>query len=70
MIKTNIPWMKPNFYDNECVLEIKANHETNDDYIEKIIGFPTTRFSKYSRSILFTKDLSYVSKYLNTRLHD
>ena len=59
-----------NFYDNECVLEIKTNHETHDDYIEKIIGFPTTRFSKYSRSILFTKDLSYAPKYLNTRLHD
>ncbi len=59
-----------NFHDNECVLEIKANQETNDDYIEKIIGFPTSRFSKYSRSILFTKDLSYIPQYLNTRLYE
>ncbi len=44
-----------NIKDNECVLEIKANFETNDDYIEKTIGFPTTRFSKYSRSILYTR---------------
>ncbi len=51
-----------NFQDNECVLEIKANYNTYDDYIEKIIGFPTTRFSKYSRSILFTKDLSYIPR--------
>ena len=51
-----------NFRDNECVLEIKANYNTYDDYIEKIIGFPTTRFSKYSRSILFTKDLSYIPR--------
>ena len=38
--------------DEECVLEIKASFETPDDYIEKIIPIPTSRFSKYSRGIL------------------
>ena len=43
--------------DKECVMEIKVNFETDDDYIEKIIEYPTSRFSKYSRSILYTKRL-------------
>ena len=43
--------------DKETVMEIKVNFKTNDDYIEKIIGYPTSRFSKYSRSILYTKRL-------------
>ena len=46
-----------NIQDNECVMEIKTNFKNNDDYIEKIIGFPTSRFSKYSRSILYTTHL-------------
>ena len=41
--------------DKECVMEIKVNFNVNDDYIEKLIEYPTSRFSKYSRSILFTK---------------
>lgn len=43
--------------DKECVMEIKVNFKTEDDYIEKIIEYPTSRFSKYSRSILYTKRL-------------
>ncbi|MDC0454810.1 VTC domain-containing protein [Candidatus Pelagibacter sp.] len=43
--------------DKECVMEIKVNFRINDDYIEKIIDYPTSRFSKYSRSILYTKRL-------------
>jgi len=44
-----------NIADNECVMEIKVNFDVNDDYIEKLIEYPISRFSKYSRSILFTK---------------
>ena len=40
-------------YDNEDVLELKTNHETSNDYIEKIIPYPTSRFSKYCRGISF-----------------
>lgn len=43
--------------DKETVMEIKVNFKTNDDYIEKIIEYPTSRFSKYSRSILYTRRL-------------
>ena len=43
--------------DKECVMEIKVYFKTNDDYIEKIIDYPTSIFSKYSRSILYTKRL-------------
>lgn len=51
--------------DKETVMEIKVNFKTNDDYIEKIIGYPTSRFSKYSRSILYTKRLIWlISNYL------
>ena len=46
-----------NIKDKECVMEIKVNFKTNDDYIEKIIEYPISRFSKYSRSILYTKRL-------------
>lgn len=41
------------FHDNECVMEVKVPIECNDDYIEKIIKYPTARFSKYSRGLLF-----------------
>lgn len=44
-----------NVKDKECVLEIKANFGIYDDYIEKIIGLPTSRFSKYCRSIIHTQ---------------
>ncbi len=37
--------------DGECVMEIKTGSSVPDDYIESIIPFPTSRFSKYSRGI-------------------
>ena len=43
-------------YDSECVMEIKTNFKTADDYIYSVINYPTSRFSKYSRGILFTQE--------------
>ncbi len=40
---------KPSFMDNECVMEVKAPINCNDNYIEKLIRYPTSRFSKYAR---------------------
>jgi hypothetical protein len=45
----NIP-----FADGECVMEIKVGIDVPDDYIEMIIPFSTSRFSKYSRGLLIT----------------
>jgi len=39
--------------DRENVLEVKANNEISDDYIAKIIPYPTSRFSKYCRGVSF-----------------
>jgi len=36
----------------ECVMEVKANYKTGEDYIEKLVNCPISRFSKYSRGIL------------------
>ena len=44
---------KPTFRDNECVIEVKAPIDCDDDYIENLIHRPTSRFSKYSRGCLF-----------------
>ena len=41
-----------NYLDDECVMEIKTSIDTPDDYIEKVIPNPTSRFSKYSRGLL------------------
>lgn len=41
------------FQDTECVMEVKTPINCDDDYIEKIINHPTSRFSKYSRGINF-----------------
>ena len=49
-----------NIKDKECVMEIKVNFKTNDDYIEKIIEYPISRFSKYSRSILYKKRIIWL----------
>tara|TARA_B100001057_G_scaffold499733_1_gene611496 strand:- start:428 stop:1027 length:600 start_codon:yes stop_codon:yes gene_type:complete len=43
--------------EKECVMEVKSDFNTDDDYIEKLIEYPTTRFSKYSRGILHTENL-------------
>jgi len=47
-----------NLMDKECVMEIKVPYNCPDDYIEKYIYHSTSRFSKYSRALLYlTKDL-------------
>tara|TARA_B100000700_G_C14992807_1_gene832178 strand:- start:67 stop:660 length:594 start_codon:yes stop_codon:yes gene_type:complete len=38
--------------DDECVMEVKVPINCSDDYIDKIISQPTSRFSKYSRGLL------------------
>ena len=38
--------------DPECVMEIKTDISTDDDFIFNIIDIPTSRFSKYCRGIL------------------
>jgi len=43
------------YNDPERVIEIKAPIEMSDNYIETIIPFSTTRFSKYSRGLLMYK---------------
>ena len=43
--------------DNECVMEIKAPIDCDDDYIENLIPLTTSRFSKYSRGIEKTNSL-------------
>ena len=39
--------------DEECVMEIKTPLECYDDYIENVIPHQTSRFSKYSRGLLY-----------------
>lgn len=46
---------KPIFKDNECVMEVKVPISCDDNYIEKLINIPTTRFSKYSRGCLLKR---------------
>ena len=43
--------------EKECVMEVKSDFKIDDDYIEKLIEYPTSRFSKYSRGILHTENL-------------
>jgi len=40
------------YMDDESVMEIKTSIDIPDDYIEKVISQPTSRFSKYSRGLL------------------
>jgi hypothetical protein len=42
------------YTDPERVIEIKVPVACDDDYIEKYIPYPTSRFSKYSRGILLS----------------
>lgn len=42
------------FKDPECVMEVKVPMSCTDDYIESLINHPTSRFSKYSRGLLFS----------------
>lgn len=43
----------PTFKDSECVMEVKVPIDCDDDYIERIIQHSTSRFSKYSRGLLY-----------------
>lgn len=45
---------KRKYYDPERVVEIKIPENCPDDFIEKFVPFPTTRFSKYSRGVLLS----------------
>lgn len=45
---------KPSFKDGECVMEVKTAQDVSDDYIESVLPFPTSRFSKYSRGLLIS----------------
>lgn len=40
--------------DGECVMEVKVGFDVPDDYIERVIEYPISRFSKYSRGLLTT----------------
>lgn len=40
--------------DGECVMEVKIGIDLSDDYIESMLPYPTSRFSKYSRGMLFS----------------
>jgi hypothetical protein len=44
--------LQKKYNDNNCVTEVKTNIDIPDDFIEKIIEHPTSRFSKYSRGLL------------------
>ena len=42
-------------YEKECVMEVKSDFKVDEDYIQKLIEYPTSRFSKYSRGIIHTE---------------
>jgi SPX domain protein involved in polyphosphate accumulation len=42
------------YHDPERVIEIKIPINCPDDFVETLIPFPTARFSKYSRGVLFS----------------
>ena len=44
-------------YDVEMVVEVKVPEYCHDDYIQKLIFYPISRFSKYSRGILMTNKI-------------
>ena len=37
--------------EKDCVMEIKASNDINDDYLEKIMINQTERFSKYCNGV-------------------
>jgi hypothetical protein len=43
------------YKDPEQVIEIKVPANFEDDLIEKLIPYPTSRFTKYSRGILISQ---------------
>ena len=44
--------------ETESVMEVKTNFNTDDDYIKKIIKYPSSRFSKYARGIFLIESLT------------
>ncbi|MDA9143135.1 VTC domain-containing protein [Gammaproteobacteria bacterium] len=46
---------RSSYEDPERVMEIKVSIDTEDDFIEKYIPYATSRFSKYSRGLLFSQ---------------
>lgn len=44
---------KRKYYEPERVIEIKVPANCPDDFVEQLLPYPTARFSKYSRGILF-----------------
>ena len=56
---SNISYSKPNnnvllsFKDSHSVIEVKASFHADDDYIQSILPYSTSRFSKYSRGLQF-----------------
>lgn len=47
--------MKRTFVDPELVSEIKTSIHCSDEFIGKHLPYPSARFSKYSRAILFSQ---------------
>ena len=45
---------KRKYHDPERVIEIKIPSNCPDDFVERLIPFPTARFSKYSRGLLLS----------------
>lgn len=43
------------YRDPECVIEIKVPEEISSDFIQRIVPYPTARFSKYSRGLLLSQ---------------
>ncbi len=43
------------YFDPERVIEVKIPANCSDDFVEKFISYPTTRFSKYSRGLLLSQ---------------
>ena len=43
------------FSDKETVMEVKSENLHIDDYINELIHYPTSRFSKYSRGVHLAK---------------
>ena len=42
------------YYDPERAIEIKIPVNCPDDFVESLVPYPTTRFSKYSRGLLLS----------------
>ena len=43
------------FEDHEWVMEVKSGVSISDDFMERVLPYATTRFSKYSRGLIFSQ---------------